>query len=169
MDYSSTEALAWLAGIMDGEGCILFSQNAARGQRQLKVQIKNTSIFMIDKISIIYAYMKFKFHYVTEDDGYNKPAIKIVVGGLDDVETLLRAILPHLTTKFYEARTVLNYIEWRNTLPKHGRSSDFRGQVKFMQDALGAELTRLKNSRMVLDRLDLKPSTALALATNREE
>jgi len=112
--------IAWLAGIMDGEGCfsvkrpIVRKSGKARGKMtsyQLWVVICNTSKAMIDRVSRI----------LTDVGVHHQPIRRVWKGQKatrwqywlhvakkDDVLKITRILLPHLTAKKTEAEVV----EW---------------------------------------------------------
>lgn len=114
--------LAWLAGIIDGEGSIMFfdkrkSKEITRGWIATAISVTNCDERMIKRISEIFFELGLKFHFVLQkNDRKNKKwhvALKIEVTGLNTCKKLLNAILPYLVNKDYLAKFLLKYIEWR--------------------------------------------------------
>ncbi len=117
--------LAWLAGIIDGEGSIMFfdkrkfdkRRNRQHGWIATAVSVTNCDELMIKKISNIFYDLGLHFHYTFQHFSKLHPtwkdALKIQTTGLNQCKSLLQAIRPYLVTKLYLAEFLLKYIEWR--------------------------------------------------------
>lgn len=109
--------LAWLAGIVDGEGCIyghwLNRRNATGGNVCVEIRIQVTSLTMIAKVGEICRELGVVF---TVDEGQmrpksTKPAHRINIRRQADVVLFLRNIQPYLVVKAEEARTAVSWYE----------------------------------------------------------
>lgn len=157
--------VAWLAGIVDGEGWIGLYDNKARRHRQLKVVVGNTNPFMVRKISLILTRLDLRFWYQ-----YKAPKgrlgvrdiLEIGVSGNRGVAVLLHALRPHLTAKADQADAVLEYLDWRVTLNNTGPVPDKEELVR-RQIGLRESLYRAKQRAFSLQRLPRRASTPLEL------
>jgi len=102
--------LGWLAGIIDGEGCI--SAYVSRGKVKCSVVIETVSPNMEKHIRKIY-----NKHDIwhTEDVAYHKnsvrPALRVRVAKKLGVIKLLKLLLPHLVNKKREAKALIEWYE----------------------------------------------------------
>lgn len=129
--------IAWLAGIIDGEGNLhaLVQEKQSGPNNRLrflcpKVRITNTDIRMIKRVSEIYVREGLKFFYAlnrvsrykNKKDTW-KDQLEITVGSQHGVAKLLRLVLPYLVNKREYASIFLGFIEWVALQPKRGRMS----------------------------------------------
>lgn len=157
---------AWLAGIFDGEGCVSFPGNRARVQPQVRWAVKNTSPFMLRRISEILCKWQVTFHYQYDAPGKeeHKERMSIVIGGSRGVRKVLERTLPYLTAKYEEAMCVVDYLRWRlEQVPLHGCGEEFKKSVAENQQAVIDELHRLKARRFSFQRLPRRASAVLSL------
>jgi hypothetical protein len=122
---------AWLAGILDGEGCIhtTYAQSTTResgtkiyAHYRCRVEIRNTDPFMIHKITTILSSWKIRFfvHFVKSKAHY-KEGLAVIVSNYKGIQSLLQKTLPHLTAKHDEAKIMLDFVDWRvNVHPMKG-------------------------------------------------
>jgi len=151
--------IAWLAGIIDGEGNLHAPvQEKQSGENRLKflcpkVRITNTDVRMIQRISEIYVTEGLTFFYaLNRVSRYKnrKPTwrdqLEITVGSQAGVAKLLRLVLPHLVNKSAYASIFLELIEWVQLQPKRGRMS--RGKESYTDDPKFSEyISRLTDER----------------------
>lgn len=112
--------IAWLAGIVDGEGCIYGhrinqGRYATGGNICIEVRIQATSLAMINKIAeicdgigVIYSIENSRWLAKS-----TKPAHRICIGRAAEVSRFLTAIFPYLVVKQREAEVALSwYAKW---------------------------------------------------------
>jgi len=120
--------LAYMAGIVDGEGCIYGhlanrKQNVA-GNIDIRVTIQAVSMAMILKAKAICEELG-----LTPSYAFNKifklskrPAHRVDIMRKQDVQVFLQAVLPYLIVKRREAEMVLEWYEnWGNDMRKGPR------------------------------------------------
>ena len=113
--------IAWLAGIIDGEGCIYpHVTNKRQGNHNLcfRVEAQATSIRMIDEIERIYTAMEIRFirSGPRMQPLSTRPAYKIIVQRGDAVLLLLSTIASFLRVKDLEANAVIGFLNDRINL-----------------------------------------------------
>lgn len=161
---------AWLAGIMDGEGCI--STTYANGTKsknhyRCRVEVRNTNPFMIQRITQIMADkgIQFFLHYLKKRESY-KEGLVFVVTGYKSIQRVLQMILPHLTAKYDEAKLMSEFISWR--LNEHPMQACNNGEkMEVLREhylALHQGLRMLKRRSFGLQRLPRGGSCALDLS-----
>lgn len=108
--------IAWLAGIMDGEGCICGhwanrGRYSTGGTVAVEVRIEATSFAMIAKVAEIYEALGVVFTFDGERRAplSTKTAQRLNVRRKAEVAKLLKALLPYLIVKKAEAEAA---IEW---------------------------------------------------------
>lgn len=134
--------LAWLAGIVDGEGNLDASvQEKKSGPNRIpyfipKVRIMNTDMRMIKRISKIYVQEKliFSYHFSNVQNYKNKKphwknALHITVQSHVAVAKLLQLVVPHLVNKKKAALAILKLLKWVMTRPARGRHSAGKSYV----------------------------------------
>jgi hypothetical protein len=130
--------LAWLAGIIDGEGNLDYSvQTKPSGINKVpndyfcpKVRVTNTDVRMVEKISRIYVDCNIVFFYALnsvkrykgrKDTWKNQMEISVASKG--SIQKLLTLVLPYLVNKQRMAELMLETIEWVQEQPYRGRMS----------------------------------------------
>ena len=126
--------LAWLAGIIDGEGCIELTLKAAKNGKKYmmpKVRIYNTDIRMIEKVSLIYERHNLVFFYSLGNNGEKhsertgrkwKTQIGICIASQGTTAKLLGLILPYLGNKRKMAEIVIAMVDFLKQFPKGGNT-----------------------------------------------
>ena len=146
--------VAWLAGVLDGEGQISYAQNSARGMAQVRVAFHNTNLALLEKVCAVLASLSVAFHVTDKKTqrvrAHWKPGFVVVVSGSKHALMLLRAMAPHLTAKLDEALCVIEYLEWRlNKVPLHfSRRPDLSSAVAERRESTAAMLVALKARRV---------------------
>jgi intein/homing endonuclease len=164
----SRDVLAWLAGIIDGEGCIHFSPRSKKESRKLTVRVRidvgSSSAIMIRKISEIWYAMGLTFCYSYQKT-YRKDYMRIILQGLKGPQKMLRAIRPFLVTKQEEADIVLEYLDWRlSVFPvKIGTNTANLEEIRQKFYDLQARLANLRKRRYSFQRLPRTASRPLEL------
>ena len=117
--------IAWLAGIIDGEGYLTLLQCGLRGKLKLikkptktihvLIGVNNTHPLMLVKLTNIYYDLGLSFHSVlrTPKNKKHKPSIAVVVTGNRNCKKLLEKIFPYLSNKKNQASVMLSYLEYR--------------------------------------------------------
>lgn len=125
---SKTE-LAWLAGIIDGEGCIYGRWRQHNKHRRkcddgriqyvlnVGISITNTDVFLIQKISEICEKMGIGFAYTTKPPKPpRKGVLTIIIEGKGRCRKLLEPLLPYFGSKKEQANVLLGIIRYRESL-----------------------------------------------------
>lgn len=129
--------LAWLAGIIDGEGNlhaqVQEKQSGTSGRFNYfspKIRITNTDVRMIHKVSEIYVRENLRFFYaLNRVSRYQnkretwRDQLEITVASQEACARLLRLVMPYLVNKAEYAKLFLGLIEWVMEQPKRGRMS----------------------------------------------
>ncbi len=103
--------LAWLAGALDGAGCIT-TQLRHPNSLGTFLQVKSISVALSARIKEIYDDLGVKYKQttrLTDKRPGRKPSIDTTICNLSDVQTVLQHCLPYLTTKRPEALAVIEY------------------------------------------------------------
>jgi len=106
--------LAWLAGIIDGEGCMNLCWNAKRPQMKAEINITNSDARIIARVSQIYHKENIKFHYTLRKR--TRFCLSICISGFRSCKKLLDMITPYLTGKRDQADTMAEYLKYRINL-----------------------------------------------------
>ena len=109
--------LAWVAGIVDGEGCIYGHwtnrSKANGGNVCVEIRIQSTSMAMITKIVEICTALG--IHVTFEDTRWRnkstKPAHRVSIRRQAEVLRFLRAVRPYLIVKGAEADVAIEWYE----------------------------------------------------------
>jgi hypothetical protein len=152
-----TSNIAWLAGILDGEGCIAI-QCRSDGRGAVFLTVNTTCPIMADKICSIYKALNVQYNAVIRENK-KRPGGKmwtcIRVTNIEGVATILEVCREHLTTKFDEAIVMLEFID---RLPDTKRG--LRGSPSTERRDLWADceqrLKSLKKRRIGRDNVGLK-------------
>lgn len=114
--------LAWLAGIVDGEGSILITKNGHKGNYHghnmcVQFHITNTCGNIISKSQEIINSLGINCRLCTQDKGALnkswKTAFRIDISKFSQLRILLAALLPYLVSKKGQAEIVLRFIDQR--------------------------------------------------------
>lgn len=153
--------LAWLAGIIDGEGNLDASvqnkKSGSNGDRNdyfcPKVRIANTDMRMIRKVSEIYVAENLVFFYHFSDvKRYKnkKPTWKnqmhITVSSQASIKKLLTLVLPYLVNKQEIAKRIIETIDWVQSQPWRGRMSR-QGENYCLKSEFSALIEKIKEER----------------------
>lgn len=139
--------LAWLAGILDGEGCLeLTMKKSPNGKKYLmpKVRVYNTDVRMIEKVSQIYCDHNLVFFYTLGNNGKAcsdrtgkpwKTQIGICIASQGSTRKLLELVLPFLGNKRTVSEIIIETIKYVQGLPKGGNTSsyDYSVDEKFIE------------------------------------
>jgi len=155
--------LAWLAGIIDGEGCIYFGKRfdgKGKPYHRLSISIANSDVRMIAKASQIYEALNLRFAYQlrTFAKFMKKHQMCIIVDSQGTGRKLLEAIYPYLVSKKDQAKLVLEYFEWRKGYQRgnaidQNKVIDFSEKLKMLKHQLPnpSQTTRKASKALILD------------------
>lgn len=128
--------LAWLAGIVDGEGNLDASVQekkcgkTRRNYFQPKVRITNTDVRMVQAVSEIYVREGIRFFYAINSVKRYKNRqptwrnqLEITVSAKVHIVVLLQLIIPYLRNKRRYAELLLEAIRWVDSQPRRGNGS----------------------------------------------
>lgn len=106
--------LAWLAGIIDGEGSIILSRQRNNYMNTALV-ITNTNIEILNKVEKIYSELGINphWHKIKSNKKQHSDCFHLMVTRLKEINTILKAILPYLIGKRAQAETFIRYAERR--------------------------------------------------------
>ncbi len=166
---------AWLAGAIDGEGCIHArwgtQTNPYRGatssdkRLRIAVTIANTHPLFIRKVTECLLELGVPFAseslYRREN---RRPMIQVLMEGKGKLLKLLPAVIPHLSCKRRQAELALELIRYRESLAINGRESKGRfGNMNLRDDDrlnwFIAELRREKRDCPSILTFSRKPNT----------
>lgn len=142
--------IAWLAGLIEGEGCIIsrLYDASERQHRQLfvRVTITNNDARIIRKATEIFSALGIGYFYqlhMRRKQNHNT-GIVVTVSGKGRVKKLLDAIMPHLSGKLEQAQAMKSIIERRQEMAHcYKRGNEICNDREIM--ALIALLKRLKH------------------------
>lgn len=109
--------LAWLAGLLDGEGALCLSR-AKQGKHTIYApvcRIDMTHAVTIDRVELILKQLRLnyrRFCYVRKNKKHKKANI-ITVNKQFDLTRLLEKLLPYLVTKVEHAKVLLEFVRDR--------------------------------------------------------
>lgn len=122
-EQGSLTGLAWLAGLLDGEGWIGLIRAKRSGKTYQRytasVSITTTSeriAARADEVmreNNIHLYNRYRGAYIGTDGSPRRPKWEISVRSNRDTAALIRLVLPFLTEKRVCAELTLAYAEWR--------------------------------------------------------
>lgn len=161
--------LAWLAGIIDGEGNLSYSvQTKPSGEHKVpndyfcpKVRITNTDVRMVHKISEIYVDHNLVFFYALNSvkrykdrkDTW-KNQLEITISSQGGIKKLLTLVLPFLVNKKRMAELMIETIEWVQSQPYRGVNSR-QGMNYCLRPEFQSFIERMKKER----EFHIEPST----------
>lgn len=110
--------VAWLAGILDGEGSIAMPNNGKGIGIAVRVDIFNTSTVLLNKVSAVIDAMGLEHsRYEKLASKTNalsrKPVYRVCLSGRENVVKFLIELMPHLTEKRTAAAAVVNVFSGR--------------------------------------------------------
>ena len=122
--------LAWLAGIIDGEGCLsLDLKLAGNGKPYLsaKVRVINTDVRMIQKCARVYIDLNVVFYYSIHrrTQAHYKDQTAIIVSSQGSSLKILEAIWPYLANKQATAKVMSDILRFVMAFPKGGNTSSY--------------------------------------------
>jgi hypothetical protein len=127
--------LAWMAGIIDGEGCITITRRSGpRHVNSLYLRIANTNETMILRITELFRGAK--VYYSVDKRPQNKPVYIWQKSGKPAAE-ILKQVFPYLVAKRAQAEIAIAFTALpRVKYPKGGTPADLVGQRKVLYDKI---------------------------------
>jgi hypothetical protein len=159
---------AWLAGILDGEGCIATQYvNTVKNPNyyRSRIEVRNTDPYMLEKITAILSGWGVNFftHFLKGRAGY-KDGLMVIVTTYKGIQSLLLKVLPYLTAKQEEAQTMFEFVNWRLIdHPFKCTNGDNQKILKSRYKILHEALRERKRRRFGLQRLPRGGSQILDL------
>lgn len=144
-------AIAWLAGMVDADGCISFHRNY-QNRRTIRTshripytQVTTTCTKTAAHLKELYKELEIPYHMSIRSNGggNRKPVYNINVQGLQRSLKIIPLILPYLVTKKREAELVLEFIAIRQAL-YNTKKHDPR------EEAISEEMRQLKANRNIV-------------------
>jgi hypothetical protein len=154
--------MAWLAGILDGEGTMhLGLEIGSHGYLRpyAIVSVVNSNPYIIQRVSQIWERINVKFSYNLQKRKPRRDYLTIKTTGLGSAQKVLVATLPYLSAKREQALCLLVYIEWRAKQGYHGVTVE----ITAMAEKVREELHRLRYQDFDLQRLSRAASKTLIL------
>jgi len=118
---SAGNTVSWLAGFIDGEGSIGFDKTSKKDFHYPHVIITSTHKPTIERVVEILSAIGVQC-WVTKHTVKNpkhKQDWNVIIRGLKRVKPLLDIIIPHLFTKREQAQAILDFTNYRLSLPSH--------------------------------------------------
>ena len=131
--------LAWLAGILDGEGALSadLRLREKRNYLEVKVRVYNTDVRMIQKIAKIFVDENIVFFYNLNKKvkAHYKNQLGICVTSQGSCLKILEAVKPYLSNKQEIAQTMIDLIGFVKSLPRAGAtwSNDYAEKDAFKE------------------------------------
>jgi len=146
-DNPQPSALAWLAGLADGEGCFGLNVQKRRDRERLQVtprfSLVNTSSRTIEYVDWILA--DFRIGHLVKKRKRHNPRHRqqwvVEVIGYKRMEKFLPLVLPFLVTKRYQAELMYAFVKYRLECwqqPNGGRSAGYDGMELEVHEVLKA-------------------------------
>jgi len=153
--------LIWLAGIIDGEGCVTIGIDRKQFFRTI-ITITNNNPYLIQEVSKIFSELNIKFFYLLKkrNNPIHKKTLVIRVIGLGSCKKLLQEILPFLIGKREQAEKMLEYINLRKDRMKEKGSHNPYSEQELQ---LIKEIKGLNHRDYFLQRLQHKANCPLNL------
>jgi hypothetical protein len=190
MNILSEQEKAWLAAIVEGEGCLwlTFERRTPKSRDYQAtftvagVHVSNTNPYLIRAVSELWKRLNMRFHYTWSHQDGKADALTIICNSVGSCAKLLREIRPYLRTKQVEADIMLEYAQYRDQLMKKrgpdGRYKDYidRKYVeKLVKQHKYAKHLRYDMSRIsrkageILDLSELRSSETLRETPNGDD
>jgi hypothetical protein len=135
--------LAWLAGIMDGEGSFLISVNSTHRSVYPRISITNTNIHLMDKVVELVKKLGLKYNLklrIGRKVTYSN-SLQLSIHTAKRVLLFIQTVEPYLVGKKEHASLVKEFCESRISLP-YGypyteRELELRNLLTKLQDKVG--------------------------------
>lgn len=118
----TTEDLAWLGGIIDGEGCLCLSRRRRKNAINYKpyILISNCDLALVEEVSRILKLAKIGHWIIWRDPKKataTRPSIRmmgqITIQGYKRCKQALEVLTPSIRAKSDQAETLMEYINYR--------------------------------------------------------
>ncbi len=114
---SPSDSLAWLAGIIEGEGHLgMYKQHYKNTTRYVpRFCVVNTDVALMDCVAQILKKYSIGFHvHNRQRNERSKPTFEITIQGIKRLAKLLPLIIPYMRgKKLRNAKLLLDYVTWR--------------------------------------------------------
>lgn len=131
--------LAWLAGIIEGEGWISLGLVKSRKKNGISlpayvpnIGIVNTDMILMEKVEFLFKKLGLKFRsqirkaYVGSDNISRKEKREISIASHENFKALSKAIYPYMVgIKKQRVEKVLKFLELRASKPRSGKNSKY--------------------------------------------
>ena len=107
MEKVSRLKLAWAAGIIDGEGCILLSLHTKKKSYNLRVTVTNTDPKMLKELKSMFGGSIHAANCKNDKAHWKFKWIWVLVS--KEADSALSSMLPYLITKQDQAKTALTF------------------------------------------------------------
>lgn len=138
------EKLIWLAGLIDGDGCVGIFRCGMRRQKVFtpSVQISLTCRLTYEYLDDMFKFFQFGHHWTIKkpQKKTHKPIWNVEIKGLRRVRKLIENIGPYLVTKKREAELVYKYITSR--LSKSQKAPYSKEELDWIDQIHKIKLTR---------------------------
>lgn len=116
---------AYIAGIIDGEGCIGIYHYKSRSSIHPVISVTNTSKALIDWICLMLGLPSGK--YVAHCQAGCRQWYTTKTGPMQQTYEVATRVLPYLRVKRKQAELLIRYCDWRRLVELNGR--DTRGRI----------------------------------------
>ena len=158
---NNIEKLYWLAGVIDGEGCITIGKDREQFFRTI-ITITNNNPYLIQEVSKIFSELNMKFFYLLKkrSNPVHKETLVIRAIGMGGCKKLLENIMPYLIGKRQQAEIMLKYINSRKEKLKLKGSHNPYSEEEL---ELIKQIKELNHKNYFLQRLQRKAHQPLSL------
>ena len=136
--------LAWLAGIIDGEGWFrvrVQPRRSGHGNAGFQIGVKNTSMPMLAEIMAIYDAIGIHYtFYASQKNPRWRPSWTVEVGRRRDTRVLAEAIRPYLVSKAGHAEILIRAVTHRLSLGHHCSAARSESYASPQTDPVFAEM-----------------------------
>lgn len=162
--------LAWLGGIWDGEGTFCLARRWRQGRTVLNynvhICVSNQCMIMLNEIARVLDENNIPYHLQTQDAGKkssfkgsgkvyttNRATGNLKIIGYKRAKHFLPIILPYVRGKKVQAELLLEYVNYRLSMPSHGaiasRALTTYGDIDSTVYELMAKLKRMDSSETI--------------------
>lgn len=145
--------IAWLAGVVDADGCISFHRNY-QNRRSIKTshlipytQITTTCTLTSEHLQKIYKELGIPYHLSLKvngvSEGNRKPVYVFNTQGMQRSKKIIPLIMPYLVTKKREAELIMEFVAIRDRL-------FMKKQHDPREEVISEELRTIKANRNIV-------------------
>lgn len=123
--------LAWLAGIIDGEGCFTIFTNsrndAVNPSISANLTITNSNYLLLNRCKEIFDALEIKYFYHDPKNGYQlgRKVMRIRIKNYSSLQRLIELMIPYLVGKTEQAKIILEFVSLAGQ----------RGKLNYMERA----------------------------------